>query len=106
MSWDQLANLAGSGLLFVTCSVFVVVYQWKAPTWYKSRVGRNMMTAMAAFGLLGLHTLLITVWPSGEMAAVLRTVRTALQVLLSVQIMQRIQMVLEAQRAPENSSTD
>lgn len=99
MSWDQLANLAGSGLLFVTCSVFVVVYQWKAPTWHRSRVGRNMMTAMAAFGLLGLHTILITVWPQGEMAAVLRTMRTALQFLLSVQIAQRIRMVWEAQRA-------
>ena len=101
MDWAQLANVAASALVFVTSTAFVIVYHVKAPAWRTSRMGRNMMTATAAFGLLALYTVLITVWPTGETAAVLRTVRTALLVLLAVQISQRVRMVIEAQRSAE-----
>lgn len=97
MDWAQMANLAASALVFVTCTAFVVVYHRLAP-WRESRLGRNMMFGTSAFGLLALYTVLITIWPSGETAAVLRTVRTALLVVLAVQIAQRIRMVVEAQR--------
>lgn len=98
MNWAQLANVAASGLVFLASLTFVVVYHLKAPTWRATRFGRNLMTATASFGLLGLYTVLITIWPSGETAAVLRTTRTAILFLLAVQIGQRVQMVIAAQR--------
>lgn len=106
MDWAQLANLAASGLVFLASLAFVITYQVKAPTWRTTRFGRNLMTATASFGLLGLYTVLITIWPAGETAAILRTIRTAILFLLALQIIQRVQMVIAAQRRTPNQPPD
>jgi hypothetical protein len=50
-----------------------------------------------AIGALGVYTVLITLWPEGAAAAVLRTVRTILLVVIAGLVVQRTRMVLRAQ---------
>jgi len=51
-----------------------------------------------AVGLLCLYTVLITIWPEGCVAAILRSVRTAVLLAMSILMTQRTRMVIQAQR--------
>jgi hypothetical protein len=97
VDWAQAANTAASGLVALTCAVFAAVYHLHAP-WRSTAVGRHVMMFTLAIGALGVYTVLITVWPDGAAAAVLRAVRTVLLVVIAGLVVQRTRMVLRAQR--------
>ncbi|MEZ7005656.1 hypothetical protein [Streptomyces sp. AD55] len=96
MTWAQTANTAASGLVALACMVFVVVYHVHAP-WRSTPVGRHLMMFTLTVGALGLYTVLITIWPEGQAASVLRTMRTTLLVVVAALVVQRTRMVLRAQ---------
>ncbi|MFJ7990317.1 hypothetical protein [Streptomyces sp. NPDC096351] len=99
LSLDQWINACGSALAFLTCATFAAVYHLRAP-WWRSAVGRNLMAFAGAVGGLCLYTVLITLWPLGCPATVLRGVRTALLLAVVVLMCQRTRMVIRAQRVP------
>jgi len=96
MDCAQLANTAASGLVALCCTVFAVVYHLHAP-WRSTTVGRHLMTFTIAIGSLALYTVVITIWPVGVTAAVLRSVRTLLLLVIAALVVQRTHMVLSAQ---------
>ena len=96
---DQWINTVGSALAFTTCATFAVVYHVRAP-WWRSAVGRNLMAFAGAVGGLCLYTVLITLWPTGCPATVLRGVRIALLVSIAVLMVQRTALVIRAQATP------
>ena len=102
LSLDQWINTAGSALAFLTCAIFAVAYHSLAP-WWRSAVGRNLMMFAGAVGGLCLYTVLITLWPTGWPAIVLRGIRTALLVAIAILMIQRTCMVIRAQRATDLS---
>jgi hypothetical protein len=97
---DQLINVTMSALAFLACAIFAVVYHAKAP-WWRSTTGWNLMGFAGAVGLLCLYTVLITIWPEGCAATVLRSVRTAVLVAMTILMAQRTRMVIRAQRGKE-----
>lgn len=103
MGVDQWINVAGSALATLTCAAFVVAYHLRA-TWWRSGTGRNLMGLPAAIGLLFLYTVLVSLWPDGCFAIVLRGVRTLLAVAISALMVQRIRILLKAQRESRNRS--
>lgn len=98
MDCAQIANIAASGLVALCSVVFAVVYHQHAP-WHSTPVGRHIMTFTLAIGALGAYTVAISVWDHGAPAAVFRTIRTLLLVVIAVLVMQRVHMVLRAQHA-------
>jgi len=96
MDCAQLANVAASSLLTLASVVFAAVYHLHAP-WRSTVFGRHVMTFTVAIGLLALYTVLITLWPDGTIATVLRWLRTGLLVVIAVLVIQRTRMVLHAQ---------
>lgn len=97
LSIDELANLAASMLATLVCAAFVITYHLRA-RWWRSNLGRNQMGLPAAVGALCLYTVLVSLWPDGCLAIVLRGVRTALVLGISVLMLQRRRLVLQAQR--------
>lgn len=97
MGVDQWVNVAGSALATLICATFCLVYHLKT-TWWRSKTGRNLMGLPAAIGALFLYTVLVSLWPDGCFAIVLRGVRTLLAVAISVLMVQRIRILLKAQR--------
>ena len=97
MNCSQLANITASGLVALCCAVFVIVYNRHAP-WRSTAVGRHLMTFTIAVGALCLYTVLVTIWPVGIPAIVLRSVRTLLLLFIAALVVQRTHMVLSAQR--------
>ncbi|MFI7890854.1 hypothetical protein ACIFUY_06275 [Streptomyces sp. CACIS-1.16CA] len=98
---DQLINVTMSALAFIACAIFAAVYHAKAP-WWRSATGWNLMGFAGAVGLLCLYTVLITLWPEGCPAAVLRSIRTAVLLAMTVLMVQRTRMVIRAQRHQEH----
>jgi hypothetical protein len=96
MDCAQLANTAASALVALCCIVFAVVYHVHAP-WRSTSVGRHLMLFTLAIGGLSAYTVLITVWPDGVTATVLRWGRTVLSVVIAGLVVQRTRMVLTAQ---------
>ncbi|WP_354643836.1 hypothetical protein [Kitasatospora camelliae] len=99
MDCAQLANFGASGLVTLTSAVAVATYHRLAP-WRSTRYGRHVMTVTAAVGALGLYTVLITLWPTGVTATILRGIRTGLLLLLAVMMIQRTRMFIDAQHRP------
>jgi hypothetical protein len=96
----QLANLAASTLVWLTATAAAAVYHLKAP-WRRSRIGRHIMAVTVSIGLLGLYTILAgLIWPTGPVTAVLRVLRTILLVALAGMMVQRVRLVIDAQREP------
>ena len=100
MEVDQWVNVGGSLLAFLACTVFVVTYHIQAP-WWRSRIGRNLMAFAAAIAALFLYTILITLWPEGCVATVLRSLRTAVAVAVVLLMIQRTRLVIRAQHPPK-----
>lgn len=97
MSVEQLFNVAASSLAFVACMGFVTVYHLRV-TWWRTEVGRNLMALAAALAALFLYTVLVSVWPDGCLAMVLRWVRGVLALVVTVVMVQRARIFLRAQR--------
>ena len=98
MDCAQLANVAASALVALCCMIFAVVYHLYAP-WRSTAVGRHVMVFTLAIGALTFYTVLITAWPEGTPAAVLRWIRTGLLVVIAALVLQRTLMVWRAQHA-------
>ena len=96
MDWAQTANTTASALVALASIAFAVVYHLHAP-WRSTPVGRHLMTFTLAIGALGAYTILITLWPEGTPALVLRTARTVLLVVIAGLVVQRIVMVVRVQ---------
>ena len=104
MDAAQLANVSASGLIAVTAAVAATVYHLRA-AWWRSRWGRNVMGVTISIGLLGLYTVLVgLVWPAGPVTTVLRVGRTVVLVVLAGLLLQRTQLVLDAQRSPPKNT--
>lgn len=97
MGVDQWVNMASSALAALACLAFVVTYHVKT-TWWRSRTGRNLMGLPAAIGALFLYTVLVSLWPDGCFAIVMRGVRTLLAVVISGLMVQRLRILLRTQR--------
>lgn len=97
MSLAQLLNTLMSGLLAVCAAAFVVVYHRYAP-WRTTTFGRYFMLLTVAIAAFPLYTVLLTVWPVGPTAAVLRVIRVALQGALVVAIVRLAVLVVQEQR--------
>ncbi|MCY0919593.1 MULTISPECIES: hypothetical protein [unclassified Streptomyces] len=95
---DQWVNVVGSSIAALSCAVFGLVYGLQAP-WWRSTLGRNVMLLAGAIGGLCLYTVLITLWPTGCAAIVLRSLRTAVLLAIAVLMIQRTRLVIIAQRA-------
>jgi hypothetical protein len=94
---DQWINVASSLLATTVCAVFIATYTLKAP-WWISRIGRNLVGFAAAVGLFCLYTVLVSLWPDGCFAVVMRGVRTAAVLAISALMVQRTRLLLQAQR--------
>ncbi|MET9445466.1 hypothetical protein [Streptomyces sp. NPDC006610] len=99
LSADQWLNSIMSALAFLACATFAVVYHAKAP-WWRSTTGWNLMGFAGAVGLLCLYTVLITLWPEGCTAVILRSVRTAVVLAIIILMIQRTAMVIRIQHEP------
>ncbi|MEV7140780.1 putative phage holin [Streptomyces tauricus] len=97
LSVDQWVNVAASMLAAAVCGAFVVLFHLRA-RWWRTDLGRNQMGLPAAIGALCLYTILVSLWPDGCFAIVLRGVRTAIVLTITVLMAQRIRMMLQAQR--------
>lgn len=97
LTWDQLANLSASGLVCLASLVFAVAYHLLAP-WRSTPIGRHMMSVTISMGLLGLYTILATIWPHGPTLGALRLGRTILLFGLALQLIQRTRLLIAAQR--------
>jgi uncharacterized membrane protein len=93
----QLINVIASGLVALAAGAFVWHYHRRAP-WMSTPTGRRLMSLIAVIGLLGLYTDLITVWPDGVAAAVLRIARTVVLLLIAGLITQLTRTVILVQR--------
>jgi hypothetical protein len=105
MGPDQWANWSSSVLMAAAAGYAAVTYQLKA-RWRLTRIGRHIMAVTVAVGLLGLYTVLVSIWPAGPAAAALRYGRTALQVVLAVAMVQRSRLITDAQRRPDHPPDD
>ncbi|WP_168713954.1 hypothetical protein [Streptomyces sp. A1136] len=94
-----MGNVIASGIAAGACAVFAISYHFSAP-WWRSAVGRNLMAFAAAVGALCLYTILITVWPAGCAAVVVRGMRTAVLVAITALMTQRTWTVVRAQSTP------
>lgn len=98
MDTAQIANLAASGLVCASSTTAATVYH-RRTLWWRSWMGRHIMTVTVSVGLLGLYTILVSlVWPVGTMAAALRIGRTGVLVVLAVAMVQRVFLVIDAQK--------
>jgi hypothetical protein len=105
MDCAQLANTAASALVTLCCIAFAVVYQLHAP-WRSTPVGRHLMAFTAAIGALATYTVLVTVWPDGTTATVLRFTRALVLLVIAALVLQRTHMVLNAQHRGAMTDTD
>lgn len=97
MSVDMWVNVSASVLATLACTAFVATYHVKA-AWWRSEVGRNLVGFAAAVGALCLYTVLVTVWPTGCVAVILRVLRTLVLLAVGVLMVQRTRLLLRAQR--------
>lgn len=97
MDYAQMANVYASGLVVLCCGIFATVYQLHAP-WRSTPVGRHVMTFTLAIGALCAYTVLVSFWPDGILATVMRAARVLLLLGIAGLVIQRTRMVLIAQR--------
>lgn len=96
MDCAQLANVSASGLVALCCTIFAVVYHVNAP-WRSTAVGRHIMAFTLAIGALCAYTVVVSIWPDGITATILRSARTLLLLVIAGLVLQRTRMVLKAQ---------
>lgn len=99
---DQWINVAGSALAAIVCAAFIIAYSRLAP-WWASEIGRNLVGFAAAVGLLCIYTVLVSLFPDGCFAITMRAVRTATLLAISALMIQRIRLLLNAQREHDDT---
>jgi peptidoglycan biosynthesis protein MviN/MurJ (putative lipid II flippase) len=92
----QLANAYASGLVALCCLICAVVYHIRAP-WRSTAIGRHVMTFTLAIGALTAYTVLVTMWPDGTFATIMRVGRTVLLLVIAGLVIQRTRLILKAQ---------
>jgi hypothetical protein len=97
MSIDQWINAGASLTAFSACAGFAVTYHLRA-RWWRSEMGRNLMALAVVLGALFLYTVLLSVWPTGCIAVVLRGVRVLIAVAIAGVMVQRTRLLLQEQR--------
>ncbi|MGW0578593.1 putative phage holin [Streptomyces sp. NPDC002920] len=97
LSVDQWVNIGASTLAAVACAAFIIIYHAKAP-WWRSDIGRNLIAFAAAVGLLCAYTVLVSLFPDGCFAIVMRAVRITAVLAISALMVQRTRLLLKAQR--------
>lgn len=97
MGIDQWVNVGGSILACAACAFFALTYHLRA-RWWRSEMGRNLMGFAGVVGALCLYTVLVSLWPDGCLATILRGVRTALALAITGLMVQRTRLLLQAQR--------
>ncbi len=97
MSMDQWLNMAASSVATAACALFVIVYHLRV-TWWRSDVGRNLMALAVVLVALFAYTVLVSLWPDGCLAMVLRRVRTVVALAVAWIMVQRTRMFLREQR--------
>jgi len=103
MTVDQWVNVGASVLAAAACGGFAVTYHLRV-TWWRSDVGKNLMAFAVSVGMLCLYTVLVSLWPDGYLAVVLRGVRTAVVISIAVLMVQRTQLFLREQRSHRGRS--
>lgn len=93
---SQWANVSGSALVFLASATAAIMYHVRAP-WWRSPIGRHIMGVTVSVGLLGLYTVILTFWPGGDLAWILRYIRSGLLVILAVMMIQRTKLIAESQ---------
>jgi hypothetical protein len=101
MSIDQWINALASLVAFGACAVFAVTYHLRV-WWWRSEMGRNLMALAAALGALFLYTVLLSVWPDGCIAVVLRGVRIVIALAIAGVMVQRTRLLIQTQREHRN----
>ncbi|WP_420032212.1 hypothetical protein ACN2WE_04960 [Streptomyces sp. cg28] len=94
---DQWINIGGSTIAAIACLVFIISYHAKA-TWWRGEIGRNLMAFAAAVCLLCTYTVLVSLFPDGCFAIVMRGVRTITVLAIAALMAQRTRLLLQAQR--------
>lgn len=97
MGVAQWVNVGGSLAAVAACAGFAVTYHVRA-RWWRSEMGRNLMGFAGAVGALCLYTVLVSLWPDGCVAVVLRGVRTVLVLVIAGLMVQRTRLLVQAQR--------
>jgi hypothetical protein len=98
LSGDQWMNLVMSLLAVLICTAFPVIYHLKAP-WWRSEIGRNQVAFAATVAALCLYTALATFLQDDPCALLaLRIFRTVVLLSVSALMVQRIHLLLKAQR--------
>ncbi|MGW0948443.1 putative phage holin [Streptomyces sp. NPDC002623] len=96
MDSAQLANFYASGLVALCAVIFAIVYQLHAP-WRDSAFGRHVMIFTLTVGAVFSYTVVVSIWPDGLVATVMRIARVLLALGIAGLIIQRTRMVLSAQ---------
>lgn len=97
MSGEQLFNVSASILACAACLLFVTVFHLRV-TWWRTDVGRNLMALAVVLAALFAYTVLISLWPDGCLAMVLRWVRGVIAVAVAGIMAQRTLVFLRTQR--------
>lgn len=94
---DEWINVIMSMLGVLACATFAVTYHLLT-TWWRSEVGRNLMSFAVAVGALCLYTVLATVWHGDDCALIaLRAFRDVVLLGVAVLMVQRTRLLLQAQ---------
>jgi len=95
---DQWMSVVMSLLAVLVCTAFAAVYHLRA-TWWRSEVGRNQMSFAATVAALCLYNALGS-FMQGDACALLalRIFRTLVLLAVSGLMVQRIRLLLKAQR--------
>lgn len=96
MDCAQLANVYASGLVALCCLICAVIYHIRAP-WRSTAIGRHVMTFTLSIGALTAYTVLVSVWPDGVFATVMRLARTLLLLFIAWLVIQRARLIIAAQ---------
>ena len=96
MDYAQLANTYASGLVALCCLICAAVYHTRAP-WRSTAIGRHVMTFTLAIGALCAYTVLVSLWPDGLFATVMRIGRTVLLLGIAALVIQRTRLIIDAQ---------
>ncbi|MFJ4808478.1 putative phage holin [Streptomyces longwoodensis] len=99
---DEWVNMTASALAAAACAAFAVIYHVRA-AWWRSEVGRNLMSFAAAVCALCVYTVLATIWQGDKCVLMaLRSARTLVLLAVAALMVQRTRLLLKAQREHRN----
>ncbi|MEU3826436.1 hypothetical protein AB0F36_14125 [Streptomyces sp. NPDC029080] len=97
-SSDQWMNISASLLAVAVCVAFALIYHLRA-AWWRGEYGRNQMAFAATVAALCLYNALATLLQDDVCALwILRVFRTLVLLAVAALMLQRIRLLLKAQR--------